>query len=60
MREAGWHEDEIPGLVDRLWHARAASLSAGIMDDNGFERPHSLDEGRAAYRQWRRVSACGN
>lgn len=53
MRKAGWDEEEVTGLVDRLWHAYAASLSAGIMDDDGTERPHTFAEGLAAYDKWR-------
>lgn len=46
-------EKDLAAWVERLWHAYAAQLTAGFMDEDGNVIAHSLEEGLDAYRQWR-------
>lgn len=54
-RQFAVHNDvaEVPALVERYWPVTAAMLEAGLIDDDGNEIPHSLDQGESAWADWR-------
>ncbi len=53
LRRAGTAEINLPAGVDRYWHCVAAQIEAGFMDDNSEIVPHNLEDGLAAYHDWR-------
>ena len=54
-REMALRNDEadVPALVERYWRVTAALLEAGLIDDDGHEISHSLEEGDTAWADWR-------
>ena len=53
FRRAGLPESNLAADVDRYWHCVAAQIEAGFIDNNNEIIPHSLEEGLAAYCDWR-------
>ena len=41
-------------MVERFWHCVAAQIEAGLIDECGNDIKHSVEEGEAAYDDWRR------
>jgi hypothetical protein len=53
LRRAGAPEISLAADVDRYWHCVAAQIEACLIDDNSELVPHKLEDGLAAYRDWR-------
>ena len=39
--------------IDRTWEIAAAYIEAGLIDDEGRDRPHSHEEAWQAVKDWR-------
>ena len=44
--------EEIDRLVDRFWPVIASQIVAGLRDENGVLKPHSIETGIAAWERW--------
>jgi hypothetical protein len=52
-RPASWPPSEHQDWMDRgYWKVTAAYIEAGLIDDAGNERPHSFEQGEAAWLDW--------
>lgn len=43
---------EVPALIERYWPVYAAKLSAGLIDDDGKDVPHTVERGLQAWEAW--------
>lgn len=43
---------DVPALVERYWPVYAAKLSAGLIDDDGRDVPHTVERGLEAWDSW--------
>ena len=43
---------EAPALIERYWPVYAAKLSAGLIDDDGKDVPHTVERGLQAWEAW--------
>lgn len=43
---------DISALVERYWPVYAAKLSAGLIDDDGRDVPHTIERGLEAWESW--------